>query len=212
INRATPNTNGAMLNEMQEQTVIGGKSSKKMVQILFVVVTQKPKEMEGTYPLPEAQLDRFLFKIDVRFPSAADLNEILLRTTGEDNPRATPATSGATLIEMQDLARKVPIASNVLDFISRLVVATHPGDTAAPLVNRYVRYGSSPRGAQALVLGAKITALFAGRYNVSYEDVTAVAAPALRHRLLLNFEAQAENISTDAIVADLIQHVSQAKK
>ena len=212
INRATPKTQSSMLEAMQEKTVTVANETYPLPRPFFVLATQNPLEMEGTYPLPEAQLDRFLFKIDVNFPSASDLNEILRRTTGEDNPQATAAANGATLVQMQDLARKVPIASNVLEFISRLVVATHPGPTAAPLINQYVRYGSSPRGAQALVLGAKITALFAGRYNVSYDDVTAVAKPALRHRLLLNFEAQAENVSADTVVDDLLRHVQQAKK
>lgn len=208
INRATPKTQSAMLEAMQEKTVTVANETYTLPRPFFVLATQNPLEMEGTYPLPEAQLDRFLFKIDVTFPSATDLNEILMRTTGELNPQATPATDGARLIQMQELARKVPIASNVLDFISRLVVATHPGPTAAPLVNQYVRYGSSPRGAQALVLGAKITALFAGRYNVSFDDVTAVAKPALRHRLLLNFEAQAENVPADTVIADLLKHTT----
>jgi MoxR-like ATPase len=210
INRATPKTQSAMLEAMQEKTVTVGNDTYPLPQPFFVLATQNPLEMEGTYPLPEAQLDRFLFKVDVPFPSREEMNEILLRTTGTAVPQATPAVNAPTLIAMQELARQVPIPSNVLDYISQLVVATHPGTGAAPLVNKYVRYGSSPRGAQALVLGAKITALFAGRANVSYDDVTAVAKPALRHRLLLNFEAQAEKISTDTVVEDLLQHVKRA--
>ncbi|MBK8434559.1 MAG: MoxR family ATPase [Chloroflexi bacterium] len=209
INRATPKTQSAMLEAMQEKTVTVGNETYTLPQPFFVLATQNPLEMEGTYPLPEAQLDRFLFKVDVLFPSAAELSEILLRTTGERQPTAAQAATGATLVQMQELARKIPVPTTVVDYISRLVVGTHPEATAAPLVRQYVRYGSSPRGAQALVLGAKITALLAGRYNASFEDVVAVARPALRHRLILNFEAQAENVSADAVVEDLLKHVTK---
>lgn len=209
INRATPKTQSAMLEAMQEKTVTVGNETYTLPQPFFVLATQNPLEMEGTYPLPEAQLDRFLFKVDVLFPSAAELSEILLRTTGEHQPTAAQAATGVTLVQMQELARKIPVPTTVVDYISRLVVGTHPEATAAPLVRQYVRYGSSPRGAQALVLGAKITALLAGRYNASFEDVVAVARPALRHRLILNFEAQAENVSADAVVDDLLKHVTK---
>ncbi len=174
-----------------------------------MLATQNPIEQEGTYPLPEAQLDRFLFKINVGFPSPDELTEILTRTTGREVAVAQTAVSGETIIAMQQLARQIPVPSNVTNFVSRLIVATHPGGTASPLVNSYVRYGSSPRGAQALVLGAKITALLDGRVNVSFDDITAVAFAALRHRLLLNFEGQAEGIKTDDVVADLLQHVGK---
>jgi MoxR-like ATPase len=139
------------------------------------------------------------------------LNEILTRTTGKANPEPETAASGQQIIAMQNLARQVPIASHINEYISRLIVATHPGSSPSPLVNQYVRYGSSPRGGQALVLGAKITALLAGRYNVSFDDVTAVAPAALRHRLLLNFEGQAEGIKPDDVVADLIEQVASSK-
>ncbi|MCB8943019.1 MAG: MoxR family ATPase [Ardenticatenaceae bacterium] len=209
INRATPKTQSAMLEAMQEKQVTVANQTYDLPRPFFVMATQNPIEQEGTYPLPEAQLDRFLFKINVGFPTADELTEILARTTGKENAQAQTAASGQTLIAMQNLARQVPIPSHVSRYVSQLIVATHPGDTPAPMVNRYVRYGSSPRGAQALVLGAKITALLAGRYNVSFEDVTAVAPAALRHRLLLNFEGQAEGIKTDDVITDLVAHISK---
>lgn len=207
INRATPKTQSAMLEAMQEQTVTVANQTYKLPAPFFVLATQNPLEMEGTYPLPEAQLDRFLFKVNILFPSAEDLNEILARTTGQDTPSAEAAADGGRIVEMQQLARQVPVPSNVSQYISRFIVGTHPGRSSSNIVNQYVRYGSSPRGAQALVLGAKITALFAGRYNVSFDDVTAVAKAALRHRLLLNFEGQAEGIQTDDVIADLITNI-----
>ena len=209
INRATPKTQSALLEAMQEHTVTVANETYRLSEPFFVMATQNPIEQEGTYPLPEAQLDRFLFKINVGFPTAEELNEILTRTTGKANPEPETAASGQQIIAMQHLARQVPIASHINTYISRLIVATHPGSSPASLVNQYVRYGSSPRGGQALVLGAKITALLAGRYNVSFDDVTAVAPAALRHRLLLNFEGQAEGISTDGVVADLVEKMEK---
>jgi MoxR-like ATPase len=207
INRATPKTQSAMLEAMQEKTVTVANTTYPLPQPFFVLATQNPIEQEGTYPLPEAQLDRFVFKINVRFPSANELTEIITRTTGSESATLTAVVDGATLMAMQQLARKIPIPSHVSQFISHLIVATHPEGTHAPMVQQYVRYGSSPRGAQAIVLGAKITALLAGRFNVSFEDVTAVAPAALRHRLLLNFEGQAEGISTDDVIANLLEAV-----
>ncbi len=209
INRATPKTQSALLEAMQEKTVTVANHTYPLPPPFFVLATQNPIEQEGTYPLPEAQLDRFIFKINVPFPSADDLTEILARTTGGET--AVPATTadGNQLVAMQELARQIPIPSHVSQFVSRLIVSTHPGSSPAPLVNQYVRYGSSPRGGQAMVLGAKIVALLAGRYNVSFDDVTAVAPAALRHRLLLNFEGQAEGIQPDNVIADLIKNVSQ---
>ena len=209
INRATPKTQSAMLEAMQEKQVTVANQTYDLPRPFFVMATQNPIEQEGTYPLPEAQLDRFLFKINVGFPSADELTEILARTTGKEDAKAQTAASGQNIIAMQNLARQVPIPSHVSSYVSRLIVASHPGSSLALLVNKYVRYGSSPRGAQALVLGAKITALLAGRYNVSFEDVTAVAPAALRHRLLLNFEGQAEGVKTDEVVADLVEHVAK---
>ncbi|MCA9970968.1 MAG: MoxR family ATPase [Anaerolineales bacterium] len=207
INRATPKTQSALLEAMQEHTVTVANETYPLPEPFFVLATQNPIEQEGTYPLPEAQLDRFLFKVNVGFPTAEELTEIVLRTTGKAAPRAETAASGATILAMQQLARQIPVPSHVTAYVSRLIVATHPGGSPAPRVNDYVRYGASPRGAQALVLGAKITALLDGRFNVSFDDVTAVAPAALRHRLLLNFEGQAEGISPDAVVADLIAQV-----
>lgn len=210
INRATPKTQSALLEAMQEHTVTVANTTYPLPEPFFVLATQNPIEQEGTYPLPEAQLDRFLFKINVGFPSAAELTEIVLRTTGKETPHAESAASGVTISAMQQLARQIPIPSHVTAYVSQLIVATHPDNSPAPLVNSYVRYGSSPRGAQALVLGAKIVALLDGRLNVSFEDVTAVAPAALRHRLLLNFEGQAEGIRSDDIIQNLIESVPQA--
>lgn len=207
INRATPKTQSAMLESMQEKTVTVANETYKLPIPFFVMATQNPIEQEGTYPLPEAQLDRFIFKINVTFPTADELTEILVRTTGQNNPQAEVVADGDTLVAMQNLARQVPIPSNVSEYVSRLIVATHPQTSPSEMVRQYVRYGSSPRGAQGLVMGAKITALLAGRYNVSFADVQAVAPPTLRHRLLLNFEGQAEGISRDAVIADLLSSV-----
>lgn len=209
INRATPKTQSALLEAMQERTVTVGRQSYLLEPPFFVLATQNPIEMEGTYPLPEAQMDRFLFKIDVGLPDSADLVEILARTTGKELPATDKVADGKALVAMGELARQVPIASHVADYVARLVMATHPqDDTAPPMVKQFVRYGSSPRGGQALVLGAKIMALIAGRYNVAFDDVQAVAPAALRHRLLLNFEGQAEGISPDALIAELLTAVS----
>ena len=210
INRATPKTQSALLEAMQERTVTVAQHSYTLAPPFFVLATQNPIEMEGTYPLPEAQLDRFLFKIDVRFPAAADLVEILARTTGAALPATEQVADGATLVAMSELARQVPIAGHVADYVARLVIATHPeSESAPPMVGRFVRYGSSPRGGQALVLGAKIRALVAGRYNVAFEDLQAIVPAALRHRLLLNFEGLAEGVRPDAIVAELLKTVPQ---
>jgi MoxR-like ATPase len=208
INRATPKTQSALLEAMQEAAVTVAKRSYRLEPPFFVLATQNPIEMEGTYPLPEAQLDRFLFKVNVEFPSSGELVEILSRTTGGQVPAPGKAADGAQLQAMGRLARLVPVPSHVADYVARLVVASHPENGAAsPLVKRYVRYGSSPRGAQALILGAKITALFAGRLNAAFEDVTAVAPAALRHRLLLNFQGQADGVTTDSIVQELLKAI-----
>ncbi len=208
INRATPKTQSALLEAMQEHSVTVGEHTYRLDEPFFVLATQNPLEMEGTYPLPEAQLDRFMFKVDVLFPSAEDLVEILARTTGGFTPRASTAADGAMILRMGQLARKVPIPSNVSEYVARLVVATHPEVEIAPdTVRRYVRYGASPRGAQAMILGAKINALFDDRYNVAFDDVRAVAPASLRHRLLLNFEGQAEGIRTDDVIAELLKQV-----
>ncbi len=207
INRATPKTQSALLEAMQEKTVTVANHTYKLPEPFFVLATQNPLEMEGTYPLPEAQLDRFLFKVNVPFPSAEELTEILARTTGEKVIEIQSVADGERISAMQKLARQVPVPSHVSEYISRLIVGTHPNQSAANSVKQYVRYGSSPRGGQALILGAKITALLAGRYNVSFDDVASVSAAALRHRLILNFEAQAQGIHPDTIIADLLTTV-----
>jgi len=205
INRATPKTQSALLEAMQEHRVTVAKQQYTLSEPFFVLATQNPLEMEGTYPLPEAQLDRFFFKIDVPFPSEDDLVRIMERTTGVDVPVVGKAATGADVLRMQRLARDVPIASHVMAYAIRLLRGTHPETEGVPeIVKTFVRYGASPRGAQAIVLGAKIHALLDGRFNVSYGDVQAVAPPALRHRVILNFEGEAEGISTDSVVRAII--------
>jgi len=212
INRATPKTQSALLEAMQERTVTVSNETYNLPEPFFVLATQNPLEMEGTYPLPEAQIDRFLFKVNVPFPPVEDLTEILARTTGIELPQAAKAASTDEILAMQDLARQVPIPSHVTDYISLLIVDTHPGQSPGELVNRYVRYGSSPRGGQALVLGAKITALLAGRFNVSFDDVVGVSLASLRHRLLLNFEGQASGITTEQVINQLLKSRPQSQK
>ncbi len=208
INRATPKTQSALLEAMQEKSVTIANRTYHLDLPFFVLATQNPLEMEGTYPLPEAQLDRFMFKIDVLFPPSGDLVEILARTTGAAMPTPAVAADGQTVLQMGDLARKVPIPTHVSQYVARLVVATHPGsEVSTDMVNQFVRYGSSPRGAQAMILGAKVNALLEGRYNVAFDDVQAVALASLRHRLLLNFEGQAEGVRTDDVIADLLTRV-----
>jgi MoxR-like ATPase len=205
INRATPKTQSALLEAMQEHRVTVAKQQYTLSEPFFVLATQNPLEMEGTYPLPEAQLDRFFFKIDVPFPSEDDLVRIMERTTGVEVPVVSKAASGADVLAMQRLARDVPIASHVMAYAIRLLRGTHPETERVPeIVSTYVRYGASPRGAQAMVLGAKINALLDGRFNVAYGDVQAVAPAALRHRIILNFEGEAEGISTDSVVRAII--------
>jgi MoxR-like ATPase len=205
INRATPKTQSALLEAMQEHRVTVAKQQYTLTEPFFVLATQNPLEMEGTYPLPEAQLDRFFFKIDVPFPSEDDLVAIMERTTGVEVPTVGKAATGAEVQAMQRLARDVPIASHVMAYAIRVLRGTHPTTERVPeIVKAYVRYGGSPRGAQAMVMGAKIHALLDGRFNVAYSDVQAVAAPALRHRVILNFEGEAEGISTDAVVRAII--------
>jgi MoxR-like ATPase len=205
INRATPKTQSALLEAMQESSVTVAQTTYHLEEPFFVMATQNPIEMEGTYPLPEAQLDRFFFKVSVDLPNIGEMIEILDRTTGKKSPSAKKAVSGAEIVQMRALARTVPIASHVKEYIAKLMLATHPDDpNASPLVKKYVRYGVSPRGGQALVLGAKVTALMAGRYNVAFEDVHAVAKAALRHRLLLNFDGLAEGVHPDTVVDELV--------
>ena len=205
INRATPKTQSALLEAMQEQTVTIANEAHQLPRPFFVLATQNPIEMEGTYPLPEAQLDRFFFKLSVGFPSSDELLEIAERTTTGQHPEVSAVADGETVLAMIDLARELPIARPVLTYAVRLVTRTHPDRPESPeSTRRYVRYGSSPRGLQALVLGAKIRALLEGRFNVAFEDIRAVALPALRHRIILSFEADAEGISTDRVIGDVL--------
>ncbi len=208
INRATPKTQSALLEAMQEAAVTVGNTRHPLPAPFLVLATQNPLEMEGTYPLPEAQLDRFLFKINVHFPSAEELVAIMARTTGVHMPQSHSVADGAQVLAMGALARHVPIAAHVNRYIAELVLSTHPENAPqGSLAARFVRYGASPRGAQALVLGAKVRALLEGRYNVAFEDVQAVVYPALRHRVILNFEGLAEGVSADAILTDLLDRV-----
>jgi MoxR-like ATPase len=204
INRATPKTQSALLEAMQEQSVTVGKQSYALGAPFFVLATQNPIEMEGTYPLPEAQLDRFMFKLRVDLPARDELHAILDRTTGAEEPAVRPVLARDRLLEMRALVRQVPVARPVQDYAVRLVEATHPARSAVAEVKRFVRYGSSPRGAQALILAAKIEALRAGRFAPSFADLRRVALPALRHRVLLNFEGEAEGVTADAIVDQIL--------
>ena len=210
INRATPKTQSALLEAMQEHSVTTGGVSRQLEEPFLVFATQNPIEMEGTYPLPEAQLDRFIFKIRVDFPSLAELHEIVNRTTGHVVPKATQVASREEIMSLGAVARQVAVAAHVQDFALRLVLATHPDSGhASDSVKRFVRYGASPRGAQAMVLGGKVLALVAGRYNVAFEDLRQMARPALRHRLILNFEAEAEKVDPDTVVEDVLKHVPE---
>ena len=209
INRATPKTQSSLLEAMQEHQVTVARQRFPLDPPFFVLATQNPLEMEGTYPLPEAQLDRFLFKVMVPFPSEEDLVTIIDRTTGADAPTATKVASAAEIVEMQRLARAVPIAPHVTAYAVSVLAATHPDQPRAPeLVREYVRYGGSPRGAQALVTSGKILALMDGRFNVSLDDIRAAALPALRHRVILNFEGEAEGITSEAVVRSILDAVA----
>ncbi|MEM9692320.1 MAG: MoxR family ATPase [Myxococcota bacterium] len=213
INRATPKTQSALLEAMQEHRVTIGNTTHTIEQPFFVLATQNPLESEGTYPLPEAQLDRFFFKLFVDFPGRDELHTILDRTTGEKSPEVSPVSDAKTLIAMQRLVREVPVSRNVQDYAVRLVRATHPDlPEALADVKRFVNFGSSPRGAQAVLLAAKIRALFDGRFAPSIDDVRESALPALRHRVLLNFEGEAEGVKTDAIVNKIIEKLPATVK
>ncbi len=210
INRATPKTQAALLEAMQERTVTVAGHTYPLEQPFFVLATQNPIDMEGTYPLPEAQLDRFLFKLNVTFPDLDSLVTILERTTSEVLPKAETATTGQILLQMGTLARQIAVAHHVNEYVARLLLATHPDHPDAPdAVQRFIRFGASPRGAQAIILGAKVNALFNGRYNVAFSDIDAVVYPALRHRLILNFEGEAEGMTTDGVVEAVIGSVER---
>jgi MoxR-like ATPase len=193
---------------MQEKSVTAGGEIRKLAEPFFVLATQNPIDQEGTYPLPEAQLDRFFFKLVVGYPTGAELNEVLTRTTEGGRTELARVVAKEQIVELQKLVRQVPVASHVKDYAVRLVLATHPKtETASPIANQYLRFGSSPRGGQTLLLGAKVRALARGRFNVSFEDIQAVATAALRHRLILNFEAEAEGITTDQIISQILKDV-----
>ncbi|MCL4220058.1 MAG: MoxR family ATPase [Phycisphaerales bacterium] len=213
INRATPKTQSALLEAMQERSVTVAGVTHRLPAPFLVLATQNPIEQEGTYPLPEAQLDRFFFKLLVGYSSREDLNEILVRTTGGHTPASEPVLDAARILEHQALVRRVAAAPRVQDYAVRLVLATHPADErvgsdgryATPMVNQFVRVGASPRAAQSLLLGAKVRALLDGRAAVSIDDIRSVALPAMRHRLILNFEGEAEGMTTDRVVSNILE-------
>ena len=205
INRATPKTQSALLEAMQERTATVLGRTYRIEPPFFVLATQNPIELEGTYPLPEAQLDRFMFKLNVTYPTTDELTAIIEQTTGSASARPARVTNAPSLLAMSQFVRQVPAASHVTRFAAGLVAATQPGSSeAAPLVKKYVRFGSSPRGAQAMLLGARVMALLNGRFNVAIDDLRELAPAALRHRLLLNFEGQADGIKTDDVIAETL--------
>ncbi|MEZ4406429.1 MAG: MoxR family ATPase [Polyangiales bacterium] len=208
VNRATPKTQSALLEAMQEHSVTVARQTHVLEEPFFVLATQNPLEMEGTYPLPEAQLDRFLFKLHVRAPSKDEMHAILDRTTGTSEADVKPVLDRDRVLSMRALARSVPVPRSVQDYAVRVVLATHPdGEGASTMVKRYVRYGSSPRGAQGVLLAAKIKALMSGRFSPSIDDVRASALPALRHRMILNFEGEAEGVKSDAVLEEILGSV-----
>jgi MoxR-like ATPase len=206
INRATPKTQSALLEAMEEKRVTVGRTAHALQEPFMVLATQNPIEMEGTYPLPEAQLDRFMLKLNAAYPDAAGLAQIVDRTTGAPMPAIDAVLDAAELIDLRGLVRSVAIADHVKDYAIRLVLATHHGNAeATPMVRRYVRHGASPRGLLGMVLTAKALGLFAGRINVSFDDLAAAAPAALRHRILLNFEGEAEGIRVEDLIAEIIR-------
>ncbi|MDB5386664.1 MAG: ATPase family associated with various cellular [Planctomycetaceae bacterium] len=212
INRATPKTQSALLEAMQEHSVTVAGQTHRLSEPFFVLATQNPLEMEGTYPLPEAQLDRFFCKLIVKFPNTNEMETILDRTTEKSKPQAETVLAGDRILEMSQLVREIPIANDVRRYGISLVMATHPDhELAAPITRKYVRYGASPRGAQAIMLGAKIKAILDNRFHVSKEDLRAMAPAVLRHRLILNFEGQAEGVSTDDVVQQILKSVKEVE-
>ncbi len=205
INRATPKTQSAMLEAMQERMVTAGGATRPLDQPFFVLATQNPIDQEGTYPLPEAQLDRFFFKLVVTYPTREELKEVIRRTTEGFESSVAPILDGPTIQRSQELVRQVPVAEHVRDYAVHLILATHPDtENGAPISQQYLRFGSSPRGAQTLIVAAKVRALTDGRFNVSFEDIEACLLPALRHRLILNFEAEAEGMTTDQVLKNIL--------
>jgi len=211
VNRATPKTQSALLEAMQERTVTVGTETRALPVPFFVLATQNPIELEGTYPLPEAQLDRFFFKSLVPFPSEEELLEIARRTTGNTTPQLKPVADAEAILVAHQVAREVPIAEHVLAYAGKLIMATHPDRTELDSVKRYVRFGASPRGLQTLVLAGKVRALLEGRYNVAFDDLIAVAHPALRHRVFLQFEAEADDVTADQLIDEVVEKTDKAK-
>lgn len=210
INRATPKTQSALLEAMQEQTVTVGNTTYVLPKPFFVLATQNPIEMEGTYPLPEAQLDRFLFKLNVPFPSLEELMDIVTMTTSNDEAELNVVTNSEELLAMRNIVREIPIAKPVLEFALKLVLATHPDSEFAPSISKkYIRFGSSPRGSQAIITAARIRAVLEGRYNVAYEDIKYAAYPSLRHRFFLNFEGVSEGITADGMIDEIIKETER---
>ncbi|MGA8667519.1 MAG: MoxR family ATPase [Candidatus Dormiibacterota bacterium] len=207
VNRATPKTQSALLEAMQEHSVTVAGETRSLPEPFFVLATQNPIELEGTYPLPEAQLDRFLMKLLVPFPSNDDLVEIARRTTGPELPRVQAVAGTETLLSMIALARTVPVADHVIDYAARLVRATHPQHANLDAVRALVRFGASPRAVQGLVQGSKVRALLDGRFNVAFDDIKALATPVLRHRVLLGFEAEARGTTPDEVIAQIVDSV-----
>ncbi|MCP4641288.1 MAG: MoxR family ATPase [bacterium] len=213
INRATPKTQSALLEAMQEHTVSVARTVHKLDEPFFVLATQNPIEMEGTYPLPEAQLDRFFFKLIVDYPTQEDLAEILERTTKRETPHGENVMNADALLKWQGFVRDVPAAPQVTDYAVRLILATQPTSPMAPdMVRKYVRFGSSPRGAQSILLAAKVNAMRDGRFNVSFEDIQAAAPLALRHRVLMNFEAEADGVVSDQVIEKILDSVGTVAK
>ncbi|MCP4194602.1 MAG: MoxR family ATPase [Planctomycetaceae bacterium] len=210
INRATPKTQSAMLETMQEGTITTSGNRYELDKPFFVMATQNPIEQEGTYPLPEAQLDRFFFKLVVGYSNRDQLNAIVNRTTTGTQITPEKVMDGEEIIKWQALIREVILAEHVQDYVVRLILATHPeGPFALPITNQYLRWGASPRGAQTIALAAKVRALLEGRFNVSFEDVRRVFLPAMRHRVILNFEAQAESVETDTILLEILEKLPE---
>lgn len=210
INRATPKTQSAMLQAMQEKLVTVANTTYHLPKPFFVLATQNPIEMEGTYPLPEAQLDRFLFKLDVQFPTMDELMQIVTMTTSTEEAELTAVTDNEELLKIMETVKSIPVADPVMEAALKLVMATHPEVEASPgITKKYVRFGASPRGAQAIIKTARIRALLEGRYNVAFEDIYYTAYPALRHRLFLNFEGVSDGITPDFIISELIKEIGK---
>ena len=211
VNRATPKSQSALLEAMQEKSVSVGNITHKLEEPFFVMATQNPIELEGTYPLPEAQMDRFMFKLKIEYPNIDEMHQIMDRTTQVGEAQVTTVLDHGEVMQMRETVLSVPIAKPVQDYAIRLTLATHPNSPQAhDLTNKYARFGASPRGTQALVLGGKMLALLSDRVHVSCEDIRSVVMPALRHRILLNFEGEAEHVDTDDILREIIKDVPES--